>query len=204
MEIKRGERGMTLLEVMIAMGVSMAMLAAGTALYINGIKQSVANQAQAMGSSQAQKLATTIENDIQQAVLIPTDPAHPTITVYTGKPYAPDATTLVLKLPAYKCVDNVGNTITCDASNANLNVRTLLSTYDYVVYQFVQFETVGGVQHKTYNIWKIVSADPASSRQNSSGWVFPYSASFDATDPNQFRSDPYVQTWDDAGTPTIF
>jgi hypothetical protein len=176
---------MTLLEVVIAMGVSLAMLAAGTMLYVNGIKQAVANQANAMGNTQAQKLTATIENEIQQAIMVPTGGAE-----IDGNHYDPSATQLVLQLPSW----------TTDGDT----VKTIPDHYDNIVYKFVQYETVGGAQHKTYNLWKIVSPDELSSRTAFSGWVFPYSESLDASDSTKFRSDPYVQYWEDDGTPTIF
>lgn len=182
MEIRRGERGFTLMEVMIAMAVSMAILTAGTALYINGIKQSVASQSQSLANSQAQKLASMIENDIKQGAEVI---GYPGVTI-NGSPYYSTATVLVLKLPSYTWNSGTGV------------ATTIANTYDYIVYQFIENEVVGGVTHKVNNFWRIVSKNGASYRDNTAGWVFPYSDTLDASNAAYYRSDPYVMYWLDS------
>jgi type II secretory pathway pseudopilin PulG len=177
MAVNRGERGMTLLEVVVAMGVSLALLAAGTVIYVNGVKDSVANQAYAMGNTQAQNLATTIENDIQQGAVV----------LDSSNGFTTGPLQLILQIPSW---------------DSSLEATTTSS--DVIAYKFYDVITDGSGTHKVYNIQRKVIPGPGSSRTASDTWMFPYNAAFDATDPSQYRSDPYIQTWSDSGTPTIF
>lgn len=177
MEIRRrtsktkGQGGFTLMEMVVAMAVSMILLTAGTALYVTSMKEAVTSHAFATANATGQLVMEYINKDVKQAVEIPSSATIPQGT------FTSDYKTLVLKLPAWNAATS----------------ETVSNKFDIVVYQYITLQNdAGGVSHKVYNIRRIVSPDASSSRTGEDRWMLPHDVNRDAGNPSLYRSEPYA------------
>jgi hypothetical protein len=172
-----------MIEVIVAMFVTLMVMMAGMAIFVGALQQSAFDQAQSTAYSVARSAIAEMDQYIKQAESVPDS-----VTI-NGVTYAPTATVLVLLLPSWD----------------DAEAKTISGKQDKVVFQFVSTQTdSNGSSHKAYNVYEIVSPDETSSRQATARWLFPYDSKLDSSDSTKNRSDPYVQPWKSGSTDVMF
>lgn len=188
----RKPNGFTLFELVVAMGLSLGIMAAGIALYVNALKSSAVNQAQVSANSSARLVMGYIDKDLKQAIVIPCATgaagcnAGNTVTISTpasaAGTYTPNDTTLVLQMPAWNSATS----------------ETITGIYDTVIYQYV-----AGTSNNTCNVRRIVSPGAGSTRIAEDRYLLPYESQTVTSNPATPKlSEPWLAPAD--GTTQIF
>ena len=193
---KRAPNGFSLIELLAAMAITSTILIASMALYVSALKNTAVNQSQVSANSSARLVMEYVDKDLKQGIVIPcmtgTTGCNADGTVTITSPasaagtYTPSGDVLVIQMPSW---------------NSALS-ETINGKYDTVIYQYVQVQTGGGSNHDCYNLRRIVSPDPGSSRVAEDRWLLPYDPNRNALDPAVRRSEPSLEY--DTGTTSLF
>ncbi len=163
--------GFTLLELLLALSISVALLTAGALLFVSGLKNAVVSQGNASANTVARDALAYMDRDIKQGSQVL---ASATVS---GVTYTTNGSVIVLQQPAWN----------------NATSSTIDGVSDTVIYAFYTTITDGSGTHKTWNIRRIVSPGAGSSRIVEARWLFPWDVNRDAGNPARYRSDPRVE-----------